>query len=274
MGVVYRAADDRLGREVALKFLAPGLHADPGARARLLQEARAAATLDHARVASVYDVGETTGGRLYIAMALYAGETLEARLARGPLDAGQALEPGRPDRARAGGGPPGGRRPPRRQAGQRDGAAGRGPRRRPGRQGPRLRHRQAGRLPADPGRREPGDGRLHEPRAVARRARRRPRRRVGPGRGAPRDADRPAAVRRGVRGGHRLRGLARGAGRAPRRPPRRAGRGRRAVPRKGRRGPLPHDGRAGRRAGAGPARRAARPARLGAVVGRVGSSAG
>lgn len=91
MGVVYRAVDTRLGRAVALKFLAPRLHADARARDRLLQEARAVAALDHPHVASVYDVGETPEGRLYLAMAYYEGETLAERVARGPLDAAEAV---------------------------------------------------------------------------------------------------------------------------------------------------------------------------------------
>lgn len=90
MGVVYRARDERLGREVALKLLAPRLSLDDRARQRMMQEARAAAALDHPHVASVYDVGEDDG-RLYIAMAYYQGETLEARLGRGVLDPDEAL---------------------------------------------------------------------------------------------------------------------------------------------------------------------------------------
>ena len=91
MGVVYRALDMRLDRAVALKFLAPRLHADARARDRLLQEARAVAALDHPHVAGVYDVGETPEGRLYLAMAYYEGETLAERVARGPLDAAEAV---------------------------------------------------------------------------------------------------------------------------------------------------------------------------------------
>ena len=91
MGVVYRATDERLGREVALKFLAPQLHADAGARARLLQEARAVAALDHPHVATVHDVGETPEGALYLAMAYYRGETLAEVVARGPVDPAEAV---------------------------------------------------------------------------------------------------------------------------------------------------------------------------------------
>ncbi len=91
MGVVYRATDLRLDRDVALKFLSARLHADPRARTRLLHEARAVAALDHPHVASVYDVGETADGRAYVAMAYYDGETLAERIDRGPLPADEAL---------------------------------------------------------------------------------------------------------------------------------------------------------------------------------------
>ncbi len=84
MGIVYRAQDTRLGRDVALKFL-PGDHpAAPAIRERFLQEARAASALAHPNVAVVYDVGED-GHRSYIAMELVEGETLRTRLTRGPL---------------------------------------------------------------------------------------------------------------------------------------------------------------------------------------------
>jgi serine/threonine-protein kinase len=95
MGVVYRARDERSGAEVALKVLPPHLHEDGAARARLLREARAVAALDHPNVCALLDAGETDGGAVYLAMPLYDGETLEARLARGPLPVGEAAELGR-----------------------------------------------------------------------------------------------------------------------------------------------------------------------------------
>lgn len=82
MGIVYRAEDTRLGRAVALKFLLPPYSLDASAKARFLREARAAATLDHPNLCVIHDVGATDDGRLYLAMALYTGETLKARLAR------------------------------------------------------------------------------------------------------------------------------------------------------------------------------------------------
>ncbi len=92
MGVVYRARDTRLDRSVALKFLAPGLSTDPGARDRFLAEAQAAANLDHPNICNVHEIGETPDGRLFIAMSLYEGESLRERSARGTLSPKEALD--------------------------------------------------------------------------------------------------------------------------------------------------------------------------------------
>jgi tetratricopeptide (TPR) repeat protein/class 3 adenylate cyclase len=88
MGIVYRARDTRLGRVVALKFPAPYLAGDATARARVLREARAASGLDHVNICTIHEIGETDAGQVFIAMACYAGETLEEKLQRGllPLD--------------------------------------------------------------------------------------------------------------------------------------------------------------------------------------------
>ena len=91
MGVVYAAHDERLGRHVALKFLPPHLSADPEAKSRFIAEARAAAALDHPNVCTIYEIGETEDGQLFIAMPLYEGETLRARLDRGRLTFDDAL---------------------------------------------------------------------------------------------------------------------------------------------------------------------------------------
>jgi YVTN family beta-propeller protein len=81
MGEVYRAIDDRLGRPVALKVIAGGVTTDEGARRRLLEESRLAASLDHPNVVPVYEVGESEG-RLFLAMRYVAGIDLRALLHR------------------------------------------------------------------------------------------------------------------------------------------------------------------------------------------------
>ncbi len=91
MGVIYRARDSHLEREVALKFLPPHLGLDPKAKARFLVEARAAAGLDHPEICTVHEIGETEDGLLFIAMACYQGETLKERIARGPLSVVEAV---------------------------------------------------------------------------------------------------------------------------------------------------------------------------------------
>lgn len=85
MGEVFRARDTRLGREVALKFIAPEHRDDPDRRARLLQEARAASVLRSPSIATTFDIAED-GRDLFIVMELVDGEPLSQRLTRGPLD--------------------------------------------------------------------------------------------------------------------------------------------------------------------------------------------
>ena len=93
MGVVYRAHDKQLGRAVALKFLLPHYNLDPSAKARFQREAHAAAALDHPNLCTVHEVGTTERGWLFLAMSLYEGETLRARLKRdGSLPVGECLE--------------------------------------------------------------------------------------------------------------------------------------------------------------------------------------
>ena len=92
MGVTYRAFDTVLRCAVALKVIHQKVAARPAARERFLREARAAAQLRHANVASVFHYGEQEGECFY-AMELIEGETLEARVRRdGPLSAALALE--------------------------------------------------------------------------------------------------------------------------------------------------------------------------------------
>ena len=92
MGVVCRAYDPRLRREIALKLLPRAFVHDPVARERFFTEARAASALDHPHICTIHDIGEVGDGRLYLAMALYAGGTLADRLAAGPLPVRDALD--------------------------------------------------------------------------------------------------------------------------------------------------------------------------------------
>jgi serine/threonine-protein kinase len=88
MAVVWRARDEVLGRSVAVKLLAGRFAGDPQSRARIRDEARAAATLSHPNIAQVYDFGESdeSGGcRPYVVMELVNGPTLAQRVAFGPL---------------------------------------------------------------------------------------------------------------------------------------------------------------------------------------------
>ena len=77
MGVVYRAHDTRLDRTVAVKVIAETLQADPKARARLIQEARAASALNHPNICTIYEVGEADD-RLFIVMEYVEGRPLNA----------------------------------------------------------------------------------------------------------------------------------------------------------------------------------------------------
>ena len=79
MGVVYRARDSRLDRQVAIKLLSPELAADPQARERLHREAKAAAALDHPFICKVFEIGED-GDALFLVMEYVVGVTLYRRL--------------------------------------------------------------------------------------------------------------------------------------------------------------------------------------------------
>ncbi|HVS81998.1 MAG TPA: protein kinase, partial [Pyrinomonadaceae bacterium] len=90
MGEVYLAEDTQLGRRVAIKLLPSETISDEHARKRLVREARAAATLDHPNICSVYEVGEADG-RSFIAMQYVEGETLDAKLKRKALELKESL---------------------------------------------------------------------------------------------------------------------------------------------------------------------------------------
>ena len=90
MGVVYRAHDLALDRDVALKLLAPHLADDVSFRERFLRESRLAASLEHPNVVPIHDAGEIDG-QLYIAMRLVDGTDLKQLLREGPLDPARAI---------------------------------------------------------------------------------------------------------------------------------------------------------------------------------------
>ena len=75
MGVVYRAHDIALNRNVALKLISPDLAEDERSRERFLHESRVAASIDHANIVPIHDAGESRG-QLYIAMRLVEGTDL------------------------------------------------------------------------------------------------------------------------------------------------------------------------------------------------------
>ncbi|MEM8961724.1 MAG: protein kinase [Acidobacteriota bacterium] len=91
MGEVFRARDERLGRQVALKHLRPDHTDSPQRRARLRREAWAVAQLNHPGIVQIYDVLEASDGD-WIVMEWVPGETLETRIARRQLDAAETIE--------------------------------------------------------------------------------------------------------------------------------------------------------------------------------------
>jgi eukaryotic-like serine/threonine-protein kinase len=85
MGIVYKAHDTKLDRIVALKFLPAHLGVDETEKQRFLREARAASSLDHSNICSIYSIEETEDGGLFITMAFYEGMSLTQRIGNGPL---------------------------------------------------------------------------------------------------------------------------------------------------------------------------------------------
>ncbi len=105
MGEVYRARDEKLGRDVALKVLPSGALANEEARRRFRKEAEALSRLTHPHVATLHDF-DTAEGTDFLVMELVLGPTLEQELRKGPLGEKEVIRLGSHGGARARGDPP------------------------------------------------------------------------------------------------------------------------------------------------------------------------
>lgn len=98
MGVVYKAKDLKLERFVALKFLPPLSSQDEEAKERFIHEAQAASTLQHENICTIHEISETDEipnspvSQIYMCMDYYEGETLQARLQKGPIEKNEAID--------------------------------------------------------------------------------------------------------------------------------------------------------------------------------------
>jgi eukaryotic-like serine/threonine-protein kinase len=93
MGVVYRAEDTRLGRQVAIKVLPPTLSRDPQAVERFEREARVASSLNHPNICTLFDIGEHNGQR-FLVMELLEGHTLKHHIHNKPLPVDELIDLG------------------------------------------------------------------------------------------------------------------------------------------------------------------------------------
>ena len=101
MGDVFRARDERLGRDVALKLIRPTSNDNPDHRRRFELEARAAASLNHPNICTIYEIGFSRMGSTYIVMELLEGQTLRKRLSEGALPVRLAVDYSLADRSRS-----------------------------------------------------------------------------------------------------------------------------------------------------------------------------
>src|SRR5262244_4496838 len=94
MGEVYRARDNKLKRDVAIKILSDEFSRDPARVSRFQREAEVLASLNHPNIAAIYDLQEANETR-FLVLELVEGETLAERIVRGPIPVEEALEIGR-----------------------------------------------------------------------------------------------------------------------------------------------------------------------------------
>jgi serine/threonine protein kinase/Tfp pilus assembly protein PilF len=92
MGKVYQADDQSLKRTVALKFLSSGLTGNPEARKQFVREARATSALDHPNICTIYEIGETEDGQMFIAMSYFGGGSLSDRMKSAMMSVDETLD--------------------------------------------------------------------------------------------------------------------------------------------------------------------------------------
>ena len=92
MGIVYKAEDTKLRRNVALKFLPPEYTRNAEAKERFIHEAQAASSLEHPNICSIHEIEETKDGQMYISMGCYDGDTLQKIIREGPVDIGEVVD--------------------------------------------------------------------------------------------------------------------------------------------------------------------------------------
>ncbi len=190
MGVVYLAEDTKLGRKVALKFLSRRMALPEEEHKRFINEAQAAASLNHANISTIYEIEDSDEGP-FIAMEYIDGENLSDRIAGGPLPIEDSIELMIQITERARPGPPAEDRPPRHQVGQHHDQEQRHGEDHGFRPGKALRPD-----PPDPRGRRPRHRRLHVARAGTGKGRRRAQRHLVGRRGPLRDDHGLPALRR------------------------------------------------------------------------------
>ena len=92
MGIVYKAEDTRLQRNVALKFLPEESLQDQAARERFIREAQLASALDHVNICTIYEFSKAPDGKLFMVMPYYQGESLARIIKEGPIKISRVIE--------------------------------------------------------------------------------------------------------------------------------------------------------------------------------------